>query len=334
MKSHIIAGLVAVALAFGAQSVVAKTGYAVTGSIKGPDSRWDLLTIDPARHRLYMARVGGVTAIDLQTGRVEPTLVSAKLAHGVALIGDSGMVAASSADTNSLLFFAGQTGAVAGETKVGAEPDAVVYDPATRTIVAVGAHDLTIVDPATRKVLATVPLQGDPEFGVVDGKGLLYDNIRDLHEITVIDLRLRKVTGHVPLAGCGEPTGLAYDTRSGLIVAVCGSGVVKFVRASDRREVASIPVGEGADAVILDERRQVVFIPSGHSGTLSIISVADAGHPRVIQTLRTQIGTRTGAVDPATGRVYLPSADFKPAVHGPWPDVVPGTMRYLIVSPR
>lgn len=41
-----------------------------------PDACWDLLSVDAARQRLYMARVGGGTAIDLRSGAVTPTLVA------------------------------------------------------------------------------------------------------------------------------------------------------------------------------------------------------------------------------------------------------------------
>src|SRR5882757_716146 len=71
-----------------------ETQYKISGSIAGPDSRWDLLSVDAVRHRLYMARVGGVTSIDLRTNRVTPTLVPAPLSHGVVPIGETGLIVA------------------------------------------------------------------------------------------------------------------------------------------------------------------------------------------------------------------------------------------------
>ena len=308
--------------------------YQVRGNIKGPDSRWDLLSVDDASRRLYMARAGGVTSIDLASGRVTPTLLATDLSHGVVPVGAGHLVVANRASTNSLLWFDGRSGKIVGETAVGSEPDGVVYDPFTNTVISINAADMTVVNVATRRAVATIALQGEPEFGVTDYKGRLYDNIRDRNEIAVVDLRERSVVGHIALSDCQEPTGLAYDRPTGLLISVCGSGMAKFVVAGSGRQIASIKVGEGADAVILDSRRRLAFIPSGHSGTLSIFSLRDASHPRLIQVLPTKIGTRTGAVDPATGWLYLPSADFQRPKEGKWPDVVPGSMRILVVAPR
>jgi DNA-binding beta-propeller fold protein YncE len=280
-----------------------------------------------------MARTGGVTAIDLNRGRVVPILVKTKLAHGVALVGTSRVVVATSEDDASLIWFDGATGRELGRTSVGKEPDGVVYDPATNAVVSINGDDLTIVDAATRKVAGSVPLEGEPEFGVVDGRGRLYDNIRDRAEIAVVNLRSRQVVGKYALKNCEEATGLAYDRASNLLISVCGNGVTKFVQADTGDEIASIPVGGGADAVILDSKRRIVFIPSGHSGTLSIISLEDASDPKLVQVVKTPIGTRTGAVDSVTGAVYLPSAMFVPVNGSEWPAVKAGTMKFLVLTP-
>jgi len=42
----------------------------------------------------------------------------------------------------------------------------------------------------------------------------------------------------------------------------------------------------------------------------------------------------TAALDPATGRVYLPSAQYLPAVGSERPKMVPGSFRLLVVAPR
>jgi hypothetical protein len=66
-----------------------------------------------------------------------------------------------------------------------------------------------------------------------------------------------------------------------------------------------------------------------------VISVKNANVIAVVQTLTTPAGTRLGAVDIGSGRVYLPSAKFgppKPPI--PYPAVVPGTFEFLVVSPN
>ena len=50
----------------------------------------------------------------------------------------------------------------------------------------------------------------------------------------------------------------------------------------------------------------------------------------VIDTIPTQTGARTGAVDPKTGRIYLPTAEYNlPAPAGQRPTTKPGTFVVL-----
>jgi hypothetical protein len=98
---------------------------------------------------------------------------------------------------------------------------------------------------------------------------------------------------------------------------------------------ASIAVGRGADAVMFDSVRRRAFVAGADDGTLSVIAVRGGGNIALIQTLRTQAGTRLGAVDVDSGRVYLPSAKFgppKPPI--PYPTVLPGSFEFLVAAPN
>ena len=53
----------------------------------------------------------------------------------------------------------------------------------------------------------------------------------------------------------------------------------------------------------------------------------------LIQTVQTRLGARTGALDPKTGRVYLPSAEYAaPAQSGGRPRMKPGSFAILVVG--
>ena len=127
---------------------------------------------------------------------------------------------------------------------------------------------------------------------------------------------------------------MAYDEKEKLLLSVCDSGVLKVLDGRAAREVASIPVGEGADAVMFDSKRRRAFVASGDSGTLSVIAVRSALDIALVQTIPTQSGTRLGAVDIDSGRVYLPAAKFgPPQPPSPYPSVVPGTFEFIVIAP-
>jgi DNA-binding beta-propeller fold protein YncE len=138
------------------------------------------------------------------------------------------------------------------------------------------------------------------------------------------------------MPGCDDPSGLAYADKSKLLISSC-NGIAKVIAADSGKEVASIPIGKGPDAVIYDPQRQLAFIPSGQDGVLDIISVADPAHIALVQRLPTHVLARTGAIDPQSGRVYLMSAEpdpSKPRGGGGRPTPKDGSFEMLVIGPQ
>jgi DNA-binding beta-propeller fold protein YncE len=213
----------------------------------------------------------------------------------------------------------------------------LVVEPKTGLLVAVNGESglLLLVDVKKSGVVGTVAVGGHPEFAAANGTGMVYINVNrgKSGEIVAIDAASRRVVRRVPLGGCEGATGMAYDQADKLIISVCDNGVVKVFDEQAGRVVASIAVGPGADAVMFDSVRRRAFIASGDAGTLSVIAVRGNRDISLAQTLKTQIGTRLGAVDIGSGRVYLPSAKFgPPKAPIPYPTVLPGSFQFLIAA--
>jgi DNA-binding beta-propeller fold protein YncE len=194
-----------------------------------------------------------------------------------------------------------------------------------------GSGDISVVDPASAKVLATVPVGGSLELGEADGRGHLYVNVEDKNEVAVIDTRARKVVRRFPLEGCDGPTGIAVDVRDSEIVSACGGNATAIVSSPDGRQIARLPIGEGADGAAYDPVRRVALIPGGRDGNVTILRLGP--RPAVVGQVAAALSARTIAVDPSTGRAYLPSATLAPAASGERPKAVPGTFRVLVLAP-
>ena len=182
------------------------------------------------------------------------------------------------------------------------------------------------------KAVGSIVLGGALEFGVVDGKGRLFINVEDKNEIAVVDIAARKLITRYPMPGCQGPTGLAL-TADGRLISSCRNGVAKIVDSGTGKEIASLAIGQGPDAVFQDAGRAQAYIPSGRTGTLAVIALAGAANNTVIDTVTTKPGARTGTVDPKTGRIYLPSASYTPAgAPGQRPGITPGSFAVLVVG--
>jgi YVTN family beta-propeller protein len=333
MRLKLLACAVA-ALAPAAQALPKAPAMAVIERIPGPDGGWDLLGVDSAHRRLLVARTDGVMAVDLADGRVIPGFVPGERLHAAFAIPGSSLGVATSGPANTAILFDTATGAVKARIPTGANPDAAIYDPAGRAVWVMNAKDgtATVIDPARARVLATVAIGGGLELPALDGRGHLFVNVEDRNEIVEVGLDRRNVVRHIPLPGCDGPTGLTY-VSPGILISACANGVAKLVRASDGQVVGEIAIGPRPDGAFADPARHRAYIPSGGEGTLTVIDTSGR-LPRALAKVPTQTGARTGAVDPATGRVYLPAARYAPPpAPGQRPKMVPGSFEILVVGP-
>jgi YVTN family beta-propeller protein len=329
MMLKIIAGLAVLA----AVPATAAPHYSVVGQYRGADGGWDLLSVDPDTHRLYVARGDGVMALDLDTDESVDSLVPAQRAHSALAIRNTGEVIVTNGSADTAVIIDGATGAVRATIATGKRPDGAAWDPATNTVWVMNPGDgsITVIDPASARAVATVPVGGSLEFGAPDGKGKLYVTVEDKNEVAVIDTIKRTLIARYPLTGCDGPTGIVYLAGPKETVSACGNGVADVLGA-DGHQVASVAIGQHPDGAAYDGRRKVILIPSGSEGMLYVLS-ADAV-PAVLQKVPTAKSARTIALDPSTGRAYLPAADMLPAQPGQHPQGKPGTFRVLIVAPR
>ena len=315
-----------------ASAATAAPGYSVVGQIKAADGGWDLLSIDPADHRLYLAHGDAVTAVELTSGRVTDKLVPADRAHAALAIPGTHEVLVTNGNANNAQILDGRTGQIRATIPTGKKPDAAAYDPATRTlwVMTPGDGAITAIDPASAKAVATVPVGGSLELGAPDGEGKLYVNVEDKNDVAVIDTRARKLIRREPLPGCDGPTGIAYDPATKETLSACANGVAIVLSAAGK-PIASLTIGKRPDGAAFDERRHVALVPSGADGTLTIIQLSPT--PHVVATVSTAKSARTIALDPSTGRAYLPAADLQPPVGNERPKAIPGTFRILVVAP-
>jgi YVTN family beta-propeller protein len=320
--------------AFASQPRAAEqTNYKIVDRIKVPDGAFDYATYEPTSGRIYMARADNTTVIDPKTGKVSE-LKSASRGHiALPLPGSTLIVLTQRAGTIRIVDTA--TDMVVADFLAGKNPDGATYDPFSKLVFVMNhdSGDSTVVDPATKKPVATINVGGELEFPVSNGAGKVFVNDEAGNEIAVIDVKARKVLTRYKLAGCMAPTGMAYVADAKLLISSCENGLAKVLQADTGKEVASLKIGEGPDAVIYDARRKLAFIPCGAAGLLEVISLADPAHPTVIQHVPTSTGTRTGTLDPTTGRLYLMAFKSGPAPAGGRATRLPGSFEVLVVAP-
>src|SRR5215831_6769075 len=115
----------------------AGAGYHVTQTYKiGGEGGWDYLTADASARRLYVSRGTHVIVLDLDSGSTVGDIPDTPGVHGIALAPDLGRGFTSNGRENTVTIFDLQTLKPIGEkVKVSGEnPDAILYDPATKRV--------------------------------------------------------------------------------------------------------------------------------------------------------------------------------------------------------
>ena len=210
----------------------------------------------------------------------------------------------------------------------------MVYEPKSGLVAVMNGNDGTVnlIDPVARKAAGSLTVGGKLEFAAADGSGKVFVNVEDKNELVEIDMVNRKVGTHIALTGCEEPTGLDYDAQSHVLLAACSNGKAAAVFAATGKLIGLVAIGEHPDAVIVDVKNRRFLVPCGGNGVLSEVKIASDGSLSAGAQFETKKGARTGALDPATGKVYLPVADYEAAKPGERPAMVPGSFHLLVLG--
>ncbi len=305
--------------------------------VLGGEGGWDLLAVDSAAHRLYISRGTHVMVVDTDSGAIVGDIPNTPRVHGIALAPEFGKGFITSGGDATVTIFDLKTLKPSGQVKVGKNPDAIVYDPASKRIFAFngGSNDTSVIDVKTGAVAATIALGGKPELGVADERGRVYVNLEDKSQVVAIDSRNLKVDATWPLAPGEEPTGIAMDRKHRRLFVACGNKLMAVLNADNGKVITTLPIGSGVDGAAFDSERQLAFSSNGE-GTLTVVHEDTPDKFSVVENAATQRGARTIDLDQKTHRVFLVTAAFGPAPAPtaaqprPRPTIVPGSFTVLV----
>jgi DNA-binding beta-propeller fold protein YncE len=304
----------------------------------GGEGGWDYLTLDTASRHLYISRATHLIVIDADSGKAVGDIADTPGVHGVALDPDTGQGFVSNGREGTVSIFEIGTLKTSKKVKVGENPDAILYDPASKRVFTFNgrSHDSTALDAAKGEVVGTIKLGGKPEFAVSDGKGGVFVNIEDKSELVSLDPEKLVVKARWPLAPCEEPSGLALDRKNRRLFSGCDKRMA-IVDADSGKVVSTLPICDGVDATAYDDETHLAFA-SCHDGKLTVIREESPDKFSLAETVTTQEGARTMALDPKTHNLYTVTARFgprpAPTVDNPHPrpTILPDSFVVLVVA--
>jgi DNA-binding beta-propeller fold protein YncE len=304
------------------------------------DGSWDYAIVDSPARRLYVSHNTHVLVVDVDSDKLVGKIDKTDGVHGIALVPEMGRGFISNGRAGTVTIFNPKTLETLGEVKVtGQNPDCIVYDPATHRIFTFNGigNNATVIDAQEGKVVGTIDLGGRGEFAAVDGKGFIFNNLWDKNLVVKIDSRKLTVNERWPLAPCESPTSMAMDQKNRRLFIGCENRLLAVMDADSGRVITTLPIGDGVDATAWDPETRLI-LNSTEEGTVAVVRQESPDKYSVLETVKTQYGAKTLALDPKTHQLYVPAAQRAPRP-APTPEhsrvrgaITPGTFGILVLG--
>jgi len=320
--------------------------YKVTRTVAlGAPDRWDYVTFDPSSDRVFVAHGDEVTVVNGSTGEIVGHVKGMPGGtHGIALVTTAGRGYTDDGHAGEAVSFNLKTLAVEKHIKAAEDADAIAFDPVSGHVFVINGDTgtVTVIDPKSDSAITTIHAGGKLEFAVSGNNGKLYVNGAEAKEVVRIDTHSNTVDARWPIPECTSPHGAAIDTQTHRLFVSCVNNVLTVVNTDSGAVVAKLPIGSGTDAAAFDPKRKLIFSSNGRDGNLSIIQEKDPETFVSLGNLNTAVSARTMNINPATGRLYLASADIDQAADKPPAPgeaqrrrvaFVPGSLKLLFLDP-
>jgi DNA-binding beta-propeller fold protein YncE len=322
MKKQLFALLLAVACVSPTTRAAEASYHFIKEIPIGGKAQWDYLKVDEQANRLYVTHGTNVEVIDLEKGAVIGQIEDTPGVHGVAIASDLGRIFTSNGRENKASIVDAKTLKTLSKVETGANPDAILYEPVQKEVYTFNGRgkSATVFNAETGKVVATIELGGKPEFAATDAQaGRVYCNIEDKSEVAVIDFKTHTVVAHWPIAPGESASGMAIDLEHHQLFLGCENKLMAMLDSATGKVVTTVPIDSGVDANAFDPGTQFAFSSNGRDGTTTIAKESAPDTLTVVQTLKTEKGARTMALDTRTHNIYLaaPTPAFRILVYGP-----------------
>ena len=174
------------------------------------------------------------------------------------------------------------------------------------------SHNSTVIDSVKETKIKDIDLIGGVEFPAVDGKGMVYDNNEDKNDVVAIDAKTLEIKNRWPVAPEGQAVALAIDAKNRRLFSGGRKPQMMVMMDADKGNVIqSFPISGGVDAIQFEPSTGMIFV-STREGFIHIFHEDSPEKVSEVETVKTEYGAKTMALDPKTHNLYLSTSDFDP----------------------
>ena len=86
--------------------------------------------------------------------------------------------------------------------------------------------------------------------------------------------------------------------------------------------MSTLPIGKGCDGVAFDPEMKRAYSSNGE-GSITVVQEVSSDIFNVLETIKTQRGARTIAINKTTHHLFVPTAEFSPVAGNGRPSIKP-----------
>jgi YVTN family beta-propeller protein len=278
--------------------------------LPGGATRWDYLSLDPARSRLFIAHLGdsAVVVMDTKTKAVLATIGDVGHVHGTLAIPELNRVYASATATDEIVAIDASTLSIVARIPGGVYPDGIAYAPEAGKLYVSdeNGNTETVIDVRTNQRVATIELGGavgNTQYDPISKH--IFVNVQGRRLLVEIDPQTDKVLDRITLPGAEGNHGLLIVPESRMAFIACeGNDRLLALDLKSKQIVANFWVGREPDVLGYDANLSQVYVAS-ESGVLSIFKVAATAVTKIGEGFVGE-NAHSLSVDPASHEIYLP----------------------------
>ena len=277
--------------------------------LPGPAARFDYVSFDASRQRLYIAHMGAdrVLAVDIATRKthVVPDMPDV---HGVRAVPALNRVYATVTAHDEVTAIDADTLKVVATAPTGRYPDGIAWVPELQTLFVsdkLGRTD-TVIDARTHRTIATIALGGEVGNTQYDPVSKhVFANVQGTRELVEIDPDSRQVLARYPLEGARGNHGLYIEPVRHVAFIACEDNDRLIAFDLDaKRQTGTYATGPGPDVLAFDPGLGLLYVAS-ESGVVSMFRQKGKQLMKIGEA-RLAPAAHSVAVNPQTHEVYFP----------------------------
>jgi DNA-binding beta-propeller fold protein YncE len=282
----------------------------------GIAGRFDAFGVDVKGHRLFVTPLDHKTVevYDLTTGKLIHSIPGIEKAHAVLYRADLDEIFVTDGPAESLKIFKGDTYELVKVVKPLAEPDGILYDPATHFLYIITGGEnakldyslISVVDTDKGERLGDIRIEGGTmeEMRLEKSSERLFVVNREKNRIEVIDRKKRTILTSWPLTLGKVPVGLAMDESAHRLFVGFRSEVIVVLDSASGKEITSFPISKGIDGMVFDPATKRIY-SEANTGAIDVYEETDADHYRSLGTTPIGVPAKPGLLVPELNRYFV-----------------------------